>query len=172
METPLSNFQLESALGKGTKTIVYADLRKYNTIEELLPKIGSFQIILLRDNPSSGHWVCIERKAEDLYYYFNSFGESYNQDLYLISSSIRKMLGSYDNYLNELLKGKKVEIMNKKFQQDYSAVCGRWCILFIIMTTKLMYSMKEFIKFIQDKKKELQLKSYDELVLKLTDTIK
>jgi hypothetical protein len=35
-----------------------------------------------------------------------------------------------------------------------------------------MYTMKEFIKFIQDKKKELQLKSYDELVLKLTDTIK
>ena len=172
METPLSNFQLESALGKGTKTIVYADLRKYNTIEELLPKIGSFQIILLRDNPSSGHWVCIERKSEDLYYYFNSFGESYNQDLYLISSSIRKMLGSFDNYLNDLLKNKKVEIMNKKFQQDYSAVCGRWCVLFIIMTTKLMYSMKEFIKFIQEKKKELQLKNYDELVLKLTDTIK
>ena len=172
MDEPLSNFQLESALGRGTKTIVYADLRKYSTIEELLPKIGDFQIILLRDNPSSGHWVCIERKAEDLYYYFNSFGESYNQDLYLISSSIRKMLGSYDNYLNELLKGKKVEYMNKKLQQNMSAVCGRWTILFIIMTTKLFYTMKEFIKFIQDKKKELQLKSYDELVLKLTDTIK
>jgi len=172
MNDPLSNFQLESALGNGTKTIVYADLRKYSTIEELLPNVGSFQIILLRDSKSQGHWVVIERKSPDLYYYFNSFGESYNQDLYLISSSIRKMLGSYDNFLNELLKGKKVEYMNKKLQQDYSAVCGRYVVLFIIMTTKLMFSMKEFIKFIQEKKKELQLKTYDELVLKLTDTIK
>jgi hypothetical protein len=172
MNDPLSNFQLESALGKGTKTIVYADLHKYNTIEELLPKVGDFQIILLRDSPKQGHWITIERKSPDLYYYFNSFGESYNQDLYLISSSIRKMLGSYDNFLNDLLKGKKVEYMNKKLQQDYSAVCGRWCVLFIIMTTKLMYSMKEFINFIRDKKKELHLKTYDDLVLKLTDTIK
>jgi len=171
MDEPLSNFQLQSALGDGTKTIVYADLHKYNTIEELLPEVGSFQIILLRDNPKSGHWVVIERKSQDLYYYFNSFGESYNQDLYLISSSIRKMLGSYDNYLNDLLKGKKVEYMNKKFQQNYSATCGRWCVLFIIMTTKLMYSMKEFINFIREKKKELQMKSYDDLVLKLTETI-
>ena len=82
------------------------------------------------------------------------------------------MLGSYDNFLNDLLKGKKVEYMNKKFQQNYSATCGRWCVLFIIMTTKLMYSMNEFIKFIRDKKKELGMKSYDDLVLKLTDTIK
>jgi len=171
MDEPLSNFQLESALGQGTKTIVYAQLRKYNTIEELLPNVGDFQIILIRDNPKSGHWVVIERKSQDLYYYFNSFGESYNQDLYLISSSIRKILGSYDNYLNDLLKGKKVEYMRKKLQQDYSAVCGRWTILFIIMTTKLMYSMKEFINFIREKKKELQMKSYDDLVLKLTETI-
>jgi len=61
--------------------------------------------------------------------------------------------------------------MNKKFQQNYSATCGRWCVLFIIMTTKLMYSMKEFINFIREKKKELQMKSYDDLVLKLTETI-
>ncbi len=172
MEEPLSNFQLQSALGDGTKTIVYAQLHKYKTIEELLPNVGDFQIILIRDNPKSGHWVVIERKSPELYYYFNSFGESYNQDLYLISSSIRKMLGSYDNYLNELLKGKKVEYMNKKLQQEHSAVCGRWCVLFIIMTTKLMYSMKEFINFIRDKKKELGLKTYDDLVLKLTETIK
>jgi len=171
MEEPLSNFQLQSALGDGTKTIVYAQLRNYNSIEELLPNVGDFQIILIRDNPKSGHWVVIERKSQDLYYYFNSFGESYNQDLYLISSSIRKILGSYDNYLNDLLKGKKVEYMNKKFQQNYSATCGRWCVLFIIMTTKLMYNMKEFINFIREKKKELQMKSYDDLVLKLTETI-
>ena len=76
MNQPLSNHQLESALGSGTKTITYSELRNYSFIEELLPNVGDFKIILIRDQPSSGHWVVIVRKSEDLYYYFNSFGES------------------------------------------------------------------------------------------------
>jgi hypothetical protein len=85
---------------------------------------------------------------------------------------IRKMLGSYDNYLNELLKDKKVEYNNKKFQSDYSDVCGRWCVLNIVMITKMLFSLKDFIKFIEKKKKELGFNSYDQLVLKLTENLK
>jgi|TARA_B110000285_G_scaffold150970_1_gene168519 hypothetical protein len=172
MNSPLSNHQLESALGVGTKTITYSELRNYATIEELLPKIHDFKIILIRDRPSSGHWVNIIRTGQDNYVYFNSFGQSYNQDLYLVSSTIRKMLGSYDNYLNDLLKGKNVEYNKKKFQSNYSDVCGRWVVLNIIMITKMLFSLNDFIKFIETKKKELDYSSYDELVLKLTENIK
>jgi hypothetical protein len=172
MNEPLSNFQLESALGQGTRTITYSDLRNYKTIEELLPEINSFKIILLRDKPKSGHWVNIIRTGEQEYVYFNSFGLSFNKDLYLISAMIRKMLGSYDNYLNELLKDKKVEYNNKKFQSDYSDVCGRWCVLNIVMITKMLFTLKDFIKFIETKKKELGFNSYDQLVLKLTENLK
>ena len=82
------------------------------------------------------------------------------------------MLGSYDNYLNDLLKSKKVEYNKKKFQSNYSDVCGRWCVLNIIMITKMLFSLNDFIKFIETKKKELDYSSYDELVLKLTENIK
>lgn len=172
MDKPLSNKDIVSALGVGSEPITYSQLKTYGTIEELLPNVGDFKVILIRDQPSSGHWVSITRHAEEGYYYFNSFGESYNEDLYLVPSLIRKMLGSYDNTLNEMLKGKKVEYNKVKFQQNKSAVCGRWVVLFTIMTTKMLYSMKDFVKFIKDKKKESGYKLYDELVLHLTNNIR
>jgi hypothetical protein len=170
MDKPLSNSDIVSALGPGSEPITYSQLKSYSFIEELLPNIGSFKVILIRDQPSSGHWVVIVRHAEEGYYYFNSFGESYNQDLYLVPTMIRKMLGSYDNTLNELLKDKKVEYNKVKFQQDKSAVCGRWVVLFTIMTTKMLYSLKDFISFIKEKKKGY--KKYDDLVLHLTSNIR
>jgi len=172
MNTPLSNHQLESALGAGTKTITYSELRNYSFIEELLPNINDFKIILIRNEPNSGHWVNIIRTGKEDYVYFNSFGQSYNQDLYLVPTMIRKMLGSYDNYLNELLKGKNVQYNKKKFQSNYSDVCGRWVVLNIIMITKMLFSLNDFVKFIETKKKELGFSSYDELVLKLTENLK
>ena len=171
MNQPLSNHQLESALGEGTKTITYSELRNYSFIEELLPNIHDFKIILIRNEPSSGHWVNIIRTGNEDYVYFNSFGQSYNQDLYLVPTIIRKMLGSYDNYLNDLLKGKNVQYNKKKFQSNYSDVCGRWVVLNIIMITKMLFSLNDFVKFIETKKKELGFSSYDELVLKLTENL-
>ena len=166
MNDALSNFQIESLLGVGSLPLVYKDLRKYSTIEELLPTNNSFKIILLNDTANSGHWVCITRNG-DKYNYFNSYGESYNQDLYIIPSTIRKILGSYDNYLNDLLKEKKVVYNKVKFQHDKSAVCGRYVVLFILMNTKMGYTMKQFIDYLKEQKKETG-KAYDELILFLT----
>jgi hypothetical protein len=171
MDKPLSNHDIVASLGVGSEPITYSQLKTYGSIEELLPNVNSFKIILIRDKPTSGHWVSITRHAEG-YYYFNSFGESYNQDLYLVPAMIRKMLGSYDNTLNELLRGKKVEYNKVKFQQNKSDVCGRWVILFTIMTTQMMYSLKDFVSFIKEKKKEQGYKTYDQLVLHLTSNIR
>jgi hypothetical protein len=167
MNTPLSNFQLESILGKGSLPIVYSDLNHYSTIEELLPEKRCFKIILLNDSPNSGHWVAVTRNG-DLYNYFNSFGQSYNQDLYLVPCLIRKILGTYNNKLNELLKGKKVVYNAVKFQRNNSAVCGRYVVLFIVMNVQMLYSMKQFIDFLKKQKKERGYKNYDELILFLT----
>jgi hypothetical protein len=172
MDKPLSNTDMVTALGSNGEPITYSQLKSYSFIEELLPNIGSFKVILIRDQPSSGHWVALVRHAENSYFYFNSYGESYNQDLYLVPAMVRKMLGNYDNTLKELLRDKKVAYNNVKFQQNSSAVCGRWVVLFVIMTTKMLYTMPEFIHFIKEKKKELDYKKYDELVLHLTSNIR
>jgi hypothetical protein len=168
MNDALSNFQIESLLGKGSIPIVYKELRKYSTIEDLLPNDGSFKIILLNDSPNSGHWVCITRN-KDTYNYFNSYGQSFNQDLYVIPATIRRILGSYDNYLNDLLKDKKVVYNKVKLQHDKSAVCGRYVVLFIIMNTKMGYSMNQFINYLKEHKKETG-EPYDKLILVLTQS--
>jgi len=164
----LSNFQLEAILGTGSLPIMYQDLHKYNTIEELLPEDNSFKIVLLNDRPYSGHWVCVTRNA-DKYNYFNSYGKSYNQDLYLIPSTIRKILGNYDNYLNDLLKDKNVVYNKLKLQNDKSEICGRYVALFIVMNTKLGYSMKEFLDYLKKHKKEQNV-SFDDLIMILTQS--
>lgn len=169
MNKPLSNFQIESILGAGSLPITYSQLNNYNNIEELLPSNNSFKIILLRDSPNSGHWVCIT-KNNDKYNYFNSFGDSFNQDLYLIPSTIRKILGSYNNKLNELLKNKDVEYNKIKFQRNSSAVCGRYVVLFIIINCFMGYSLKQFNDFLINTKKKHNASNYDELVLILTQT--
>lgn len=166
--TALSNFQLESILGEGSLPIMYQDLHKYNTIEELLPQDNSFKIILLNDKPYSGHWIALTRN-KDKYNYFNSYGISFNQDLYLIPSTIRKILGNYDNYLNDLLKDKNVVYNKLKMQNDKSEICGRYVALFIIMNTRMGYSMREFIDYLKEQKK-INNVSYDELIMILTQS--
>ena len=140
MDKPLSNTDITTALGSMGEPITYSQLKSYSFIEELLPSVGSFKVILIRDQPSSGHWVALVRHAENSYFYFNSYGESYNN--------------------------------NVKCQQNSSAACGRWVVLFIIMTTKMLYTMPDFISFIKEKKRELHYKKYDELVLHLTSNIR
>jgi hypothetical protein len=111
------------------------------------------------------------RKNADLYYYFNSYGQSYNKDLYLIPRMIRKILGQNENYLNELLQNKNVEYSKTKFQHDNSAVCGRYCCFFIDYCMNLKHTLKDCIKFLKDKKKELGL-SYDATIIVLTNRVK
>tara|TARA_R110002153_G_scaffold84326_3_gene211208 strand:- start:888 stop:1439 length:552 start_codon:yes stop_codon:yes gene_type:complete len=170
MDSPLSDGDIQSVLGK-FKPIAYSDLKNYNTIEELLPNDYDWRIILLETSQNSGHWVCIMR-VPDKYVYFNSYGDSFNKDLYLIPRMIRKILGQNENYLNNLLRGKVVEFSSIKFQGDKSSVCGRYCLFFIDYICNLHHSLKDAISFLKSQKKDLKLKSYDETIIALTNHVK
>lgn len=170
MDYPLTDKDITDVLGK-FKPMLYSELKNYSFIEELLPKDYDWRIILLETESNSGHWTCLMRKNADEYYYFNSYGQSYNKDLYLIPRMMRKILGQDDNYLNELLKDKNVEYSKTKFQYDNSAVCGRYVMFVIDYCMNLKHSFKDCIKFLKDKKKELGL-SYDETIIALTNKVK
>jgi hypothetical protein len=171
MNNPLSDDDITSVLGK-FKPMLYSDLKNYSFIEELLPKDYDWRIILLETKQNAGHWVCLMRKSADDYYYVNSYGDSYNKDLYLIPRMVRKILGQNENYLNELLKVKNVEYSKTKFQGNTSAVCGRYCMFFIDYCMNMKNTLKEAISFLKSKKRELGFKSYDETILALTNRVK
>ena len=81
MDSPLSDGDINNVLGKFTP-MLYSDLKNYSFIEELLKKDYDWRVILLETKQNNGHWVCIMRVANDKYIYFNSYGDSYNKDLY------------------------------------------------------------------------------------------
>lgn len=168
---PLSNQEITEVLGK-FEPITYSELINYSTIEDLLKNDYDWRIILLETNKNKGHWVCIVRKTNNEYYYFNSYGDSYNQDLYLIPKMMRKILGQNNNYLNDLLTDKNVLYNKVKYQGKDTAVCGRYCMFFIDTTCNLKWSFKKFQDFLKEKKKENKLLSWDMLIIKLTNRVK
>ena len=66
MRKPLSEADLITILGKDTKIIVYPDLAKYSSLDELLPRPYDFIIILLLETPVSGHWCCLIKTLHNL----------------------------------------------------------------------------------------------------------
>jgi hypothetical protein len=60
---PLSDTELKTILGKDSKIVMYPDLSKYNTIEQLLPNPFDYCIILIVEDENKytieGHWTAL-----------------------------------------------------------------------------------------------------------------
>lgn len=150
---PLSEDQVKSALGPDTRILKYGDLRNYETIDDLLPNDNDFVIILLEEEQNRGHWTCL-MKPRGKYYYFNSYGCKFDDDLSVIPRCIRRILGEDRKEITRMLDGKTCGYNKHKFQADKTQVCGRYCVLACTMICKMMYSPEDFEDFLLDKKKD------------------
>jgi len=147
---PLSDNLVKQALGPDTRILKYSELKGYESIGELLPNINDFIILLLEDQPNSGHWTTL-CKLHEGYYYMNSYGQKYDTDINIIPLCIRKILGEDKREITRLLDGHPCGFSKIKLQGATSQCCGRWCVLFLTMTTKMGYSPAEFFEFVKDK---------------------
>ena len=170
MNTPLTGKQIEEVLGK-FEPMLYSKLSEYDTIEELLPNVYSWRVILLETKAYTGHWTNIIRLPDDKYYYFNSYGDSFKKDLNLIPRMVRKILGEDVNYLDILLKDKSVTWNKVKYQGKTSQVCGRYVMLCIDLICNMKRPVSEFHSLLVKTKRDLKLKSFDEAIVKLTDRV-
>jgi len=159
---PLSNDYLINALGiKNEDIILYSALSQFDTIKDLLPNDTDFKIILLEWRRNSGHWVVLY-KQNNKYFYFNSYGNKYDNDLNVLSRCMRRILGQSVNEITRLLHGNKCEYSKKKFQGNNSNTCGRWCVARISML-KMGYTQAEFLKYMEIQKLKTGL-PYDLIV--------
>lgn len=158
------------------KIIKYADISNYKTINELLPKLNDYRIILIESEHNSGHWVCLLKYKIDnkpVIEYFNSYGMKMGTDLNFISSIMNRILGQGKNDLDRLLDtaNNDIEIIynKKRFQSSNNKVntCGRWCLIRIIMMKYYGMDLYEFINFIEELKKKYNMEA-DIVVASLT----
>ena len=134
---PMSNEDLEKYLSvKPSDIMKYADLSKYQSIEQLLPKDGDFQIILIEDKQNSGHWVSVARYGKTIEY-FNSYGAKWDTDWRFIPRMVRIILGQNTNDLTRLFK-----------KAPAIQTCGRWVVLRRHFA-QMGYSLPEFQKKIE-----------------------
>lgn len=165
INTPLTDADVERFLGNKACILKYSELKNYKTIENLLPAVLDYKIILIEDRYNSGHWVCICRTRTE-YYFFNSYGAGPDTDWRFVSRMTRLILGEETNELTRLLRPTKWAYNHVRYQHGSTQTCGRWCVLFISLVCKMMYSMDEVHKFLKNKKLESKL-SYDEIVCRL-----
>ncbi len=164
---PLSDTKVKQALGDATRILKYSELKNYETINDLLPKINDFIIILLEEDHNRGHWTAL-MKPHSGYYYFNSYGTKYDTDISVIPLCIRKILLEDRREITRLLDGHPCDWNKIKLQGEKSQTCGRWCVLAITMLCFMGVSPADFIEFVKEKAKKLN-KSCDELVVSLVN---
>jgi len=129
MNVSLTNTDIEKLTGQ--PPMLYEELKNYKTINKLLPKVGSFKILLLRQHIKSGHWVLLYRTKKS-YIYVNSYGDCFDLDMRQnMSPEVNHRLNDDANDLTRLLKGKRVFHLTERLQGEDSNTCGRWSILFL-----------------------------------------
>ena len=159
---PLTNEDLEHTIGvKPEDILLYKNLGNYKDIDELLPNNGDFKMILLEWEKNKGHWVIIY-KLNNKYYYFNSYGNKYDNDLNVLSMCVKKILGEDTKQITRLLNGKSCDWSKKRFQKGDAQTCGRHCVMRISML-KMGYTQTEYDKYLEDLKEKYEL-PYDLIV--------
>lgn len=149
------------------KLLKYSELENINDINELLPEEQDYRIILTESQKNSGHWCCITRK-NNVYTWFDSYGEKPDGELKYISTMMNKILGQDKKHLSRILKTIKQpnEILynETKYQvlRDGINTCGRWCICFLLLH-HMGYDLKEFKNFIKLNAKKYNM-PYDILI--------
>ena len=116
VKKPLSDEELKIILGKEVKIIMYPDLAKYSSIEQLLTQPNDYCIILIVESETkfniSGHW-CALLKYDGIYEWFDPYGNDVDVDLMSwMDANTRARLRESKPYLTYLLKGRKY-IYNK-----------------------------------------------------------
>ena len=104
VDKPMGDDTIKEILPK-CPIILYNELPKYHSIDQILPKVKSYAIILYQDSPHSGHWTCIMKPNEKEIEYFDSYGKFVDEPLKWSSAETKRRIGIDAPYLSNLLKG-------------------------------------------------------------------
>lgn len=146
--------------------ILYPELKKYKTIDDLFKKSNKIALLLLTKSKHMGHWLGLYKKTDGIHY-FDPYSNMIDYDLmHWLNDKERAKLGEREKYLTELLENSKYKIWyskGHKYQSSAKGIndCGRH------VSTRLHFSNlneKEYSNMI--KKSGL---SPDEFVLEFTN---
>lgn len=144
------------------KFVIYSDVHKYKSIDDLIGKTGKCYILYLIQNEHYGHWVCLFKRGNKLFY-SNSYGIQPDDDMLFVKNPNLKVKVNEDEpYLFMLIAKSKYQCDYNPYpiQNDKAKTCGRHCI-FRLWNTHL--DSDKYYKLLKDLSKKTGLE-YDEIV--------
>ena len=154
------------------KILQYKDLRRYKSIEELLPKKPDFVFILYEDSPQSGHWTALTRDNHNNINYFDSYGYPPDHPLTWYSTAARIKLNQNVCHLSHLLNKtpEKVYYNDEDYQKNGMdvATCGWHASFYILNMLQYNMSLQNYHNLL-DKMRKKNKMSYDEVVAYFID---
>ena len=160
---PLGDDDIKRVL-PDAKIIDYEGLKKYSTIDELLPNNKDYVIILYENEQNSGHWVCVIRDGNTIEF-FCSYGTYPDHQLKWVDYNTRKELGSDIPLLSHLFDNSPYEVIYNEipYQSENKdiATCGKHCV-FRIRQFLNGLNLQQYQNLI--KKTKPKKMSYDEFI--------
>lgn len=150
----LSDRDLRKLVNGKASVILYPNLVKYNTIDEVLgPHEACF--LLFEAKPHYGHWCLLFKTNPGTLEFFNPYGGYPDDSLNYIPMHFRKVSNQYHTYLSYLLDDSKYELTYNEFafqkKGPNTRTCGRWCALRLLLRYLTLYQFKELIDDLSNK---------------------
>jgi hypothetical protein len=146
--SPISDALIKKYL-PDANIIMYNQLPRYNTIEELLPHDKSYFVLMYQDSPNTGHWTTVLRQKNTVEF-FDSYGNYPDKDLSWVSKEHRERLGIDDKYLSRLLDKTKLKVVynTEPYQASGNkiATCGRHVVFRLMNISKGLLNYHKFIR--------------------------
>ena len=117
----LSDSDIRTILGADTKIVKYSDLANINSLDELLPRLVDYCIVLYEESLNRGHWVGL-LKYNEMFEHFDSYGIKPDKELQWINTKKRLMLKQSIPYLSNLLDDEIYIYNNVRYQETDSTV--------------------------------------------------
>jgi len=150
-----------------SKIITYPDLKKYKTIEELLPHEKSHIFLLYLNKKNSGHWTLLSHN-NNCYEFFCSYGSSPSTPLKWLDADKRKELKQDIPYLDFLLSNTKKNVIYNPIDYQNNkdlkiSTCGRHDCFRLMCIIKYNLPLTKYYEIMKHLKEKLNM-SYDEIV--------
>ena len=166
---PISFEDIEN-MGLTKKVMIYDELRKYKTIDQVLRKPLDYVVLFVKvDSHSYGHYECVVRVNDEIFFY-DGYGIRVDKSLLFTKKGVRKIIGQTYPYLSIILnnsidKGFKVYFNTFQYQADDTQTCGYMCVSFIkYMLTAKDKSFDGYHSYIMSMKKKLKINDLDVLI--------
>ena len=126
----LTGEDIRDILGPDCKIMKYSGLAEYSDLDDLLPKLKDYAIILYEEDENTGHWVGI-LKYDNVFEFFDPYGLMPDKELAWVNLKTRRTLNEATPYLSNMLKQERYIYNHIKYQDldSFAQTCGSHAVL-------------------------------------------